>query len=171
MNKIYKMTDTKNGISIFIFLCLTVLSIVAEGQTYLSENFDSPFVGSPAAPSGWTQTRVVNTGYGVPVTIGAGEKDWTQNVNTGTATWAITPLSIGTVPNAAVSGTGVLYINDANFFNANNNSRRMVSPVINLSGSTTPYVRFKLFFAAASSAAPIKVMASNDGGATFKRYN
>ena len=104
-------------------------------QSYLSENFETPFSGSPAAPTGWTQSRVTLIGDGLPEPNGAnGEKDWQRNVNTGVTLWTIPP-TFATIPNAAVSGTGVLYMDD-NWFGPVGSalgSRRMESPSLNLS--------------------------------------
>lgn len=141
------------------------------GQTYLTENFDGTWSGSPAAPSGWTQTRIVIIGDGTPEITTAstdGEKDWEQNLNTGTATWSITP-GFGTFPNAAVSGSNVLFMNDSYFGSTANafGSRRMESPAVNLLSSTNPFVRFYFFCGYASSTVNFRVMASNDGGVTW----
>jgi hypothetical protein len=90
-----------------------------------------------------------------------------QNINTGLATWTI-PAGLGTTPNGAVSGTGILFMQDA-YFSATTatGSRRMESPVINLSASTAPYVRFWLFCGTAASSVNLRVVASNDGGVTW----
>ncbi len=139
------------------------------GQTYLSENFDGTWSGSPAAPSGWTNTRIVLVGDGIPEASNVdGEKDWQQNLNTGPGLWSITP-SFGTFPTAAVSGSNVLYMEDSYFGSTTNavGSRRMASPTVNLSSSTNPYMRFFYFCGYGSTSLVLRVMASNDGGVTW----
>lgn len=156
----------KRILQIIGFVGLTLTG--AKAQTYLLENFENPFVGNPAAPSGWTQTRINLLGDGIPEgTTTDGEKDWQQNFNTGVATWSIsTP---GTFPNAAVSGSNALYMNDYYFGSTGNafGTRRMESPVINLASATSPYVRFWFFCAYASDRLQVRVVASNDGGTTW----
>ncbi|MBJ7427353.1 MAG: T9SS type A sorting domain-containing protein [Bacteroidia bacterium] len=136
-------------------------------QVYLTENFDNPWVGSPTAPVGWTQVRTLLTGDGNPVALGTfGAKDWQSNRRLPVG-WTI--ASSGTLPAAAVSDSGTLFLED-HFFGGNTNteSRRMESPVVSLNTATSPYVRFKYFSANASNQAfPLKVLASNDGGLTW----
>ncbi len=137
---------------------------------YHNQNFDAPFTGTPAAPAGWTQARFVQIGTGAPTANGVdGEKDWQQNTWTGTA-WAIPGYGTGIKPTGAVSGNGVLYMEDSYFGSTASwlGWRRVESPVINLATSTTPYVRFFYFYAAASSNLNVRVMASADGGTTWK---
>ncbi len=151
------------------FAATLLITANLSSQSYLSENFDTPFSGSPAAPTGWTQTRVTLIGDGLPEPNGAnGEKDWQQNVNTGVALWTI-PSGFGVVPNAAVSGTGTLWMEDSYYGGTANalGSRRMESPIVNLAAATSPYVRLQYFYGALSSAFNVRVMASNDGGATW----
>ena len=137
---------------------------------YLTQDFESAFVGTPAAPPGWTQSRYVLVGDGTPEPNGAGgEKDWQQNVwNSGTSTWLLPGYST-TRPTGAVSGTGVLFMEDGNFGSstAGWGTRRMESQSVNLTTSTSPYVRFWYFYAAATTNLNVKVMASSNGGATW----
>jgi hypothetical protein len=60
--------------------------INANSQVYLSEDFETPFTGTPEAPSGWSQTRITHWGDDTPtgITVDAG-KDWEQNTWTGSA--------------------------------------------------------------------------------------
>ncbi|TAE89861.1 MAG: hypothetical protein EAY81_01660, partial [Bacteroidetes bacterium] len=85
--------------------------------------------------------------------------------------WSITP-GFGLNPSAAFSGNGALFLDDQYFAPesfTNVASRRLESPSVNLSTSTSPYVRFKMFFANASNQAyPVKIMASLDNGVTWK---
>ncbi|MBS1652801.1 MAG: T9SS type A sorting domain-containing protein [Bacteroidetes bacterium] len=141
---------------------------IANAQTYLSENFDGTWSGSPAAPAGWTQTQTILLGDGIPeATTANGEKDWEQNTNTGAGTWSNSPG--GTMPNAAVSGSNVLFMNDYYFGSTGNafGSRRMESPAINLASATSPYVRFSYFCGYPSTNLLLRVVASNDGGTTW----
>ena len=154
-------------------LIFTVIAFIAAkgySQVYFSENFDGTFSGNPAAPAGWTQNRTVLIGDGVPEANAVdGEKDWQQNINTGVGTWSI-PAGFGLSPNAAVSGTGVLWIQDSYFgpgATTLQGSRRMETPVVDLSASTSPYARFWLFCGYTSDRVLLRVMASNDGGATW----
>ena len=137
--------------------------------TYLTEDFEAAFVGSPAAPAGWTQTRVVLIGDGIPDVGSSGEKDWAQNVWSGSA-WTFPSFTATNDPVGAQSGTGTLSIDDSNFggtTTAGYGSRRMESPTMNLSASTSPYVRFYYVYGAASSTLNARVMASSNGGTTW----
>ena len=140
-----------------------------KGQTYLTENFEGAFTGNPAAPAGWTQTRLVMLGDGIP-DPGTGEKDWERIVNTGPAAWTYTWTTPGVQPLAAFSGSAVLAINSANFggLTAALGNRRMETPVVNLAAATSPYVRFRMFNAFTPYFSNLRVMASNNGGATWQ---
>ncbi|MCA0425822.1 MAG: GEVED domain-containing protein [Bacteroidetes bacterium] len=140
----------------------------AQAQVYLTENFDGTFTGTPSAPTNWTQSRFNLWSDGTPAAINvAGPKDWEQNVSTGTS-WSkpgfATPLP------ASVSGNGVLWIEDYYFGTTTNAlSRRMESPSMNLSSSTSPYVKFKYWCSQTSNYTyPLIVVASNDNGQTWK---
>lgn len=155
-----------------VFMLGFVLSVTNLYSQYLSENFESAWTGSPEAPTGWTQSRVVLIGNGIPdgISSTSGEKDWQRNVNTGTATWSLTPSTPGTVPNSAVSGTGVAWMQTRDFGNsgANYGSRRLESPTVNLSSSTSPYARFWFFWADGSTTLNLRLMASSDGGTNWR---
>jgi hypothetical protein len=137
-------------------------------QTYLSENFETPFSGTPSAPTGWTQTRINLLGDGIPDAGGSGEKDWERITNTGLAVWTATWTG-GVFPNAAVSGSNVITIDDFDFGGTGTalGTRRVESPLVNLAASTNPYVRFFLFSGTTNSYLILRVMASLDGGATY----
>lgn len=157
---------------LFVVALLFLASASVWAQTYLSQDFEAAWTGTPAAPPGWTQSRVVLLGDGIPEPNAVnGEKDWEQNTNTGPGTWAKNPSATSPVkPNAAVSGTGALYMQDYNFGSTSSGgfgSRRLESPSINLSTSTSPYVRFWLFYAATTGANNLRVMASSNGGTTW----
>lgn len=142
-----------------------------QAQVYLTENFDSAFVGTPAAPPGWTQTRIQYLGD--PSTTAAtqvtGSKDFIRNVNTA-GVWSV--AGFGTNPANAFSGDGALYLEDGSFApNSTTNiaARRLVSPMVNLATSISPYIRFKMFFGNASNQAfPVKILATLDNGVTWK---
>ncbi len=139
-----------------------------KAQIYLSEDFEAAFTGSPSAPTGWTQTRLVLLGDGNPeAPTTNGEKDWERNTNIGPATWSIS--SLGIFPNAAVSGSNVLFMNEYYFGSTANafGNRRMETPNVNLSSSTSPYVRFWLFSGSTADRMQLRVVASNDGGNTW----
>ena len=156
----------------FLALLFVFSGLNSFAQIYLTQNFDAAFVGTPAAPTGWTQTRTVILGTGdiTPVTNTAGEKDWQQNVNTGTTAWTISPSTPGVLPNAAVSGTGVLYIQDRDYGSTSTffGSRRIESPASNLSASTSPFVRFQYFNGNGNTLVNLRVVASLDGGITWR---
>lgn len=135
---------------------------------YHMQDFEGAFTGTPAAPAGWTQSRFVMLGTGTPGVNGVdGEKDWQQNVWSGSA-WLYNGYS-ATRPAAPVSGSGVLFFEDGYFGGTGTwfGSRRMESPSLNLASSTSPYVRFYLWYLAGSTNLNIRVMASADGGSTW----
>lgn len=135
---------------------------------YLTENFDGTWSGNPAAPTGWVQSRVNLIGDGAPEQItSTGEKDWEQNIWTGSA-WSQS-IPNGTNALSPVSGSGVLWMNDYYFGPVTSayGSRRMESPAVNLSSSVSPYVRFYLQYLEVSTANTLRVMASADGGTTW----
>ena len=137
---------------------------------YLTQDFEAAFIGVPAAPPGWTQSQNVLVGDGIPEATGTdGEKDWEQNIWTGTA-WQKLGYSSGIRPTGAVSGTGVLFMNDGNFGSSTVavGSRRLESTPVNLTTSTSPYVRFWYFYAASSGNLNVKVVGSVDNGVTWK---
>lgn len=144
----------------------------ATTAVYFTEDFEDAFTGSPAAPDGWTQSRFVMLGDGIPSSNGVdGEKDWQQNTWTGTA-WSFPGFSSGIKPTGAVSGTHVLYMEDSYFGSTTSStggfgSRRVETPVVNLSTATSPYVRFYYFYGAGSSNMNVRIMASKDGGDTW----
>lgn len=151
-----------------LFIKLLIFTGWLNAQVYLTENFESAFTGTPAAPPGWTQSRLVLIGDGNPEpTTTNGEKDWQQNVFQGMG-WSINPGV--TTPSSAVSGTAVLFMNDYYFGGTSNafGSRRMESPSVNLASSTNPYVRFWLFAGDASNKVFFRVVGSNDGGNTWR---
>lgn len=165
----------KNQLYLYL-LCLVALcgtnALVA--QTYLTEDFESAFSGSPAAPTGWTQSRYANAGdFTIAAGNTAGPKDWERNTWTGAA-WS--SASTSTPPTGAQSGTGVLWMNDAWFagiaggsIGAGVQERRLESPTVNLGSSTNPYLTFFLWHnLAVNSQYHVRIMASNDNGATWK---
>ena len=110
-----------------------------EAQVYLAESFENAFTGNPAAPAGWSQSRIR------PVVTSA-ERDWVRNTFS-VGAWAITG---GTLPPSpgAFHGNSVLFLQDIGFGGAASplTERRISSPAMNLSTATSPYVRFYLFY-------------------------
>jgi hypothetical protein len=162
-----------NILSLKSFLVLLLILLGANqrmsGQVYLLENFDSAFVGVPGAPPGWSQTRFDYWGNGTPTALNiAGPKDWQRNRVVSAGVWS--SQSFGTIPSAAVTDSGALWLEDYYFGTSTNMlSRRIESPTVNLATATSPYLRFNMFFAQNSNYTyPIMVMASNDNGATWK---
>ncbi|MDP3115266.1 MAG: choice-of-anchor D domain-containing protein [Candidatus Cloacimonadaceae bacterium] len=145
---------------LLILIALLCISFTVFAQ-YLVEGFETDFVGTPGAPAGWTQTM------NRPVIGTTGERDWLRNVWTGSA-WQL--ASSGTNPTGAQSGTGVLWIDDYNFMATSTPfaSRRMESPVVDLTGSTSPYIRFWYFNAQEPGIIlNLRVMVSSNGGAAW----
>ena len=101
-----------------LFSLLAVIALIAISsnnlfsQTYLTEDFESAWSGSPAAPPGWTQSRVVLIGTGTPVGVNInGEKDWKQNIFSG-GIWSTASTYNTGGPASAQSGTGVLFMEE-----------------------------------------------------------
>lgn len=153
-------TDTGYGV---------VRSFSASTPIPFVENFDGNF---NANSNGWNHTRFFYTGNGNPAPINiVGPKDWIQNRNTGVGTW--TSQSFATNPNAAVSDSGALWIEDYYFGTTNGSSNlnysRIETPGMDLSASTNPYVRFYYFQNQSSNNTyPLILMASSDNGQTWK---
>src|SRR6478752_2389908 len=84
-----------------------MLTLSSNAQTYLTENFDGTWTGSPATPSGWTQTRMI-------AVTSATEKDWAKNTYTAGAWSGAGGLGVSDVAPGAVSGSGVLWLDDYN---------------------------------------------------------
>jgi len=178
------LATTKKMFS-FLFLTLTFMAFLStqkvSAQTYFTESFEGTWylngnsstpaaaTGGANAPSGWIQTRVANTADPVGGTsLGAG--DFTQAVNStgntyvgttvpysGTATYS-TSYTFGAPPN----GTKVLWLRDGSI--SSTCTRRMESPTIDLSASTSPVVTFSYVYPGTGS---FLVVASNDGGTTW----
>ncbi|MFN4083926.1 MAG: GEVED domain-containing protein [Bacteroidia bacterium] len=133
------------------------------------ENFDGNWTPNS---NGWNHTRFFYTGDGTPAPIdNPGPKDWRQNKNTGLGIW--TQQSFATNPNAAVSDSGALWIEDYYFATTNGasnlNYSRVETPGIDLSTSTNPYVRFYYYAnQSANNTYPLILMASSDNGITWR---
>jgi hypothetical protein len=143
---------------LFLLALLALLGTIS-ATVYLTEGFETDFVGSPGAPTGWTQSM------NRPVRHATTEKDWMKN--TYTTVWAYTG---GTLPAAAHGGTGVLWIDDYNYNSTGTpqNSRRMESPALNLVSSTSPYLRFWYFNnQGVGVTLNMRVVVSGNGGSTW----
>lgn len=167
------MRNTQHSLSAKLGLIVLMMFIASLGfsQTYLSQDFESAFTGSPGAPTGWTQSRFNIYGDVIPGTLGSNSnKDWEQNTWTGSA-WSKIPLTPGTTPTGAQSGTGVLWLNEANWVSQNfvaPGQRRIETPTVNLSTATSPYIRFYLWDNNLVQANALHIVASNDGGTTWQ---
>lgn len=152
------------NLKLLVASMLLFTSYRSSSQVYFVENFDGAFSTSPTspgAPAGWQQTRIQ------PAPTQSFERDWRQNLWTGNA-WLT--FNNGTTPAGAVSGIGVLNIDDFNFGQGTlvRSERRIESPTINLSTSTNPYVRF--FYVNNSDAGRtlnLRVVLSADNGQTW----
>ncbi|MCX7649075.1 MAG: GEVED domain-containing protein, partial [Flavobacteriales bacterium] len=142
----------------------------ASAQTYFSESFESAFTGNPAAPPGWTQTRVRLLGIVTPAaTLVDGPKDWARNTWSGTA-WSVAAYTPATDPGAPPHGTAALWMEDSYFGSTTSflGSRRVESPTINLASSTSPYIRFLYAYGdVVSTSLNFRVLVSSDGGTTW----
>jgi hypothetical protein len=172
---------TKKGVSFKSLLLLAVFALFAsismQGQTYFTESFEGTWylngnsstaanATGPNAPSGWTQTRVLNDV--VSAGSAAGGHDWAQSVfNAGylsnTPPYVAQPPYISGNPGAAPAGANVLWFFDGN--TNTGNTRRMASPAINLSASTNPVLTFSYSYAQNSTS--LSVVGSLDGGVTW----
>ncbi|MDW8272770.1 MAG: G8 domain-containing protein [Chitinophagales bacterium] len=152
------------------FLGLFIYGITIS-QTYFTEDFEAAFTGSPAVPPGWTRTNfdAVNNTYNVG-SAATGNKEWFRREWSGSA-WL--PYSTGTVPTGAVSGVGVLSIEDYWWGTpAGAYCKRLESPSINLSGSTSPYLSFWYFCAQEPMQNfNLKILMSSDGGTSWNYVN
>ncbi len=158
-----------------LFSLLAVMALIAisshslNSQTYLTQDFESAFVGTPPAPTGWSQSVLyaVNVAAGVTPSGTDGSKTWTGNTWNGSA-W--TQTSSGSAPTGAASGTGVLYMNDYNWGSTSTpiQQARMESSSFDLTSSTSPYVRFYWFAnQGVGLTLNMRVMVSSNGGATW----
>jgi hypothetical protein len=167
------LIKTKKMKKLFTFFILVfILGINANvfSQTYLSEDFEGAWTGDPAAPSGWSQSRITLLGLTTPAAPGVdGPHDWEQNTWTGTA-WNKQNAQATVPTTGPQSGTGVLFINEYNFGSTTSTSygtRRLESPVMNLSASTSPYARFYFYCGYTSDRLMLRIVASSNGGATW----
>jgi len=181
MNGKNEALATKNSTSFKGFLLMIVFALFAnmsvQGQTYFSESFEGPWylngnvstaanATGPNAPLGWRQTRVTND----VVSAGSatsGAHDWAQSVFS-TSYLSNTPPLVaqapyGGSPGAAPDGTGVLWFFDGG--TSTGNTRRMESPSINLSTSTSPVLTFSYSYAQSSTA--LSIVGSLDNGITW----
>ena len=153
-------TDTGYGV---------VRSFSASAPLPFVENFDGNW---NANSNGWNHTRFFFTGNGTPTALNTvGPKDWISNKNLSTGLW--TSQSFGTNPNAAVTDSGALWIEDYYFGTTNGfsnlNYSRVETPGMDLSSTTNPYVRFYYFQnQSATYTYPLVLMASTDNGLTWK---
>ena len=181
MNGKNEALATKNSTSFKGFLLMIVFALFAnmsvQGQTYFSESFEGPWylngnvstaanATGPNAPLGWRQTRVTND----VVSAGSatsGAHDWAQSVFS-TSYLSNTPPLVaqapyGGSPGTAPDGTGVLWFFDGG--TSTGNTRRMESPSINLSASTSPVLTFSYSYAQSSTA--LSIVGSLDNGITW----
>jgi hypothetical protein len=123
-------------------------------QIYLSESFEVAWSGTPAAPSGWTQTMIAaGSGSGSAI-------NWAQNTWSGSA-WSI---ACHGSPTGAQNGSSVAWFDDYNCMAGR--IMRLETGNIDLLTSSNPRISF--YFAANSgSTFTLKLRASNDGGGTW----
>ena len=180
-----KTITKRRGLTVFRTLASTVILLLLLGtnalkaQTYFTEGFEGTWylngnaataatAAGPNAPSTWTQTRVLNNV--VPGACAGAAHDWGQalwgasytSVNfAGTSTSGCAPY--GGSPGVPPAGSNVLWFYDGN--TQSGSTRRIESPVINLSTATSPIISFSFSYAMSSTACTF--VGSNDGGATW----
>ncbi|MFY7884430.1 MAG: hypothetical protein ACOVOV_06240, partial [Dolichospermum sp.] len=162
-----------------VILLLLLGTNALKAQTYFTEGFEGTWylngnsataatAAGPNAPSTWTQTRVLNNV--VPGACAGAPHDWGQMlwgtsytaVNfAGTSTSGCAPY--GGAPTLPPQGSNVLWFYDGNTFTGN--TRRIESPAIDLSTSTSPVVSFSFSYAGSGTACTF--VGSNDGGLTW----
>lgn len=174
----------KKGTSFKSLLLLVVFaffaSIPMQGQTYFTESFEGAWylngnsstvatAAGPNAPGGWTQTRVLNNVDPIGGTSN-GAQDWSQSAYSASAYLGTTNPYVGVAvygptysPGVPPNGNNILWFRDGAC--QSGNTRRMESPIINLSSSISPVFSFSYSYGASSSA--ISVVASSDGGTTW----
>jgi hypothetical protein len=156
------------------------------GQTYLSQDFEAAWVGNnPSAPGAgsipagqnWTQnrTQLVNNGTPRALTDGSGGLDvdwvtstWDANLNR----WSSFSYTAGNfgpagAPIGAASGNSAMMIDDGNWGGLQS-SRRVESPTINLTTSTSPYLRFAFHYPVTNTNTNFRAVISTDGGTTWR---
>jgi hypothetical protein len=150
------------------------IGLTANAQTYLSESFDGTWSGTPSAPAGWSQSRIVAQSANAtltPIANGtSGEKDW-QKSTFAAGAWSPAPYSASGPSAGAISGSGALSLEDGNYNGASTprSERRIESSVFDLSGSAAPYVRFWYYnIQGPGVTLNVRVVISNDGGTTWK---
>ena len=175
---------TKTGTSFKSVLLIVVFALFAgitmQGQTYFTESFEGAWylngnsstvatAAGPNAPVGWKQTRVLNDVAPVGGTSN-GAQDWSQSAYSASTYLGTTTPYVGVAvygptysPGLPPSGNNILWFRDGAC--QTGNTRRMESPIINLSSSTSPVFSFSYSYGASSSA--ITVVASSDGGTTW----
>ena len=155
-----------------LFIPLFLFGLKSFSQTYFTETFEAEFTpntaNGPNAPTGWSQTRFGNTI--VPGTPGGGgHRDWARQTWNGTAWVSNTMPNVaqtgnGTMPiGPAANGNGCAWFND--YWCNGSDTRRLETPLINLTSATTPGLSFDYFYS--SGSVVLNVLASNDGGATY----
>ena len=171
----------KKGTSFKSLLLLAVFAFFAgismQGQTYFTESFEGAWylngnsstvanATGPNAPSGWTQTRVLNDVVSAGSATSGGH-DWAQSTyNVGYLSNTpplVAQAPYGGNPGLAPAGTNVLWFYDGG--TSTGNTRRMASPAINLSASTNPVLTFSYSYAQNSTS--LSVVGSLDNGVTW----
>lgn len=166
-----------------VFIALFCFSI-AQGQTYMSESFEGTWYlngnnstaatpAGPNAPSGWTQSRPVNDVAPASACATSGGKDWGKMawsgtayasvLNTGLGTSACTPYSTASAP---TDGSNILWFNDG--YCSSGNTRRIVSPFVDLSTSSSPLMSFSYSYAGTGV---VSLVGSLDGGTTWNNLS
>ncbi|MCX6209852.1 MAG: hypothetical protein NTZ59_10265, partial [Bacteroidetes bacterium] len=160
----------------------------ANAQTYLSESFEGTWflngnsstaytATGPNAPSGWKQTRVLNDVVPGACATTSGPHDWGQMVYGGTPTPTYTAVNFagtstgGCLPystgssaptSAPPNGSNVLWFFDGG--TSTGNTRRIETPLIDLSTSATPLASFSFSYGGTGVQ---QFVGSFDGGITW----
>lgn len=166
---------------LFLFMLLSMaIGQKTFSQTYFTENFEGTWylngssanaatAAGPNAPNGWTQTRVLNNVVPIGGTSN-GAQDWSSAAFASAAYLGTTIPYVGAAPYGPTyspttppNGPGVLWFRDGSC--QTGNTRRMESPVINLSTSSNPTFTFSYSYGGSSTA--VTIVGSADGGVTW----
>ncbi|MFH1194391.1 MAG: T9SS type A sorting domain-containing protein [bacterium] len=142
-----------------LFSFFLVFTSIGYAQAIFTESFEGEWIGSPAAPAGWTQT-VIAAGDNSPV--GSSANDWQKNSWDGSA---FNPAG-SNAPYCAKKGNSIAYLNTYNCYEGR--IVRLESPEIDLSSSIYPEVIFYYHHNdSPNNDQQLKLFYSNNGGSSW----